>query len=111
MQLTTAKCPHQFTLMRALAPARRKTPDRHQIDLDREGRLFVGGIPYKVTHEELMDYFAGFGEVISLILPSHESKAGLNRGFGFLMFKDASVARTLLCSTKDVQIRSKTVDS
>lgn len=96
--------------MRALAPARRQSSDSHQVDLDSEGRLFVGGIPYRVTHEELLNFFSNFGEVSSLILPANESKAGFNRGFAFLMFKNADVARTLLCSTKEVQIRSKTVD-
>lgn len=97
--------------MRALTPALRQSPDQHHTALDSEGRLFVGGIPYKVTHEELLDYFSEYGEVASLVLPANESKPGLNRGFGFLRFKDANVARALLYSTKDVQIRSKTVSS
>jgi len=46
-------------------------------------KLYVGGLPYKTTNDELKDYFAPAGTVVSAqVITDRES--GRSRGFGFV---------------------------
>lgn len=49
------------------------------------GRLFVGGLPWSLTNEELKDAFAPFGDVksASVVL---DRETGRSRGFGFVEY-------------------------
>ncbi len=48
-------------------------------------RVFVGGIPYSATEDELKAHFSGAGTVVSVFLPV-ERETGRKRGFGFVEF-------------------------
>jgi len=48
-------------------------------------RVFVGGIPYAATEEELKAHFGAAGTVVSVFLPI-EKETGRKRGFGFVEF-------------------------
>lgn len=48
-------------------------------------RVFVGGIPYAATEEELKAHFSAAGTVVSVFLPI-EKETGRKRGFGFVEF-------------------------
>lgn len=48
-------------------------------------RVFVGGIPYAATEEELKAHFSPAGNVVSVFLPI-EKETGRKRGFGFVEF-------------------------
>ncbi|MDQ5955434.1 MAG: hypothetical protein QG621_437, partial [Patescibacteria group bacterium] len=50
-------------------------------------KLFVGGIPWKTTKEELQDAFSKAGEVVSAsIVTDRETRE--SRGFGFVEMAD-----------------------
>ena len=46
-------------------------------------KLFVGGIPYRTTDEELRQQFAQAGEVTSVYIPM-DRMSGRPRGFAFV---------------------------
>lgn len=48
-------------------------------------RVFVGGIPYAATEDELKAHFSAAGNVVSVFLPV-EKETGRKRGFGFVEF-------------------------
>jgi RNA recognition motif-containing protein len=48
-------------------------------------RVFVGGIPYAATEDELKAHFSAAGQVVSVFLPI-EKETGRKRGFGFVEF-------------------------
>lgn len=55
------------------------------------GKLFVGGISWDTTEERLRDYFQAFGDVIEAVIMK-DRNTGRARGFGFVVFAEASVA-------------------
>ena len=64
---------------------------------DPSTRLFVGGLPYKITEGELLDLFVPFGRVVSLKIM--HTKWGKSRGLGFVEFdnlESAVAAKTKL---------------
>lgn len=46
-------------------------------------KLYVGGLPYSTTEDELKDLFAGFGTVESAVVIS-DRETGRSKGFGFV---------------------------
>lgn len=65
-------------------------------------RLFVGGLPYSTTQDELRDIFAKIGELESVTLII-DKFSGTSKGFAFVEYKDdanADVAINTLNGTK-----------
>jgi|JI10StandDraft_1071094.scaffolds.fasta_scaffold2514550_1 cold-inducible RNA-binding protein len=58
-------------------------------------KLYVGGIPYRTTDEELKNSFAQAGEVLtaSIIM---DRMTGRSRGFGFVEMKDEAAAQAAI---------------
>ena len=52
-------------------------------------RIYVGNLPFSATTEEVEELFSGFGEVISVALPT-DRETGRPRGFGFVEMEDAA---------------------
>jgi RNA recognition motif-containing protein len=48
-------------------------------------RIYVAGLPYQATEEEIKAHFAAAGEVVSVFLPT-DRETGRKRGFGFVEF-------------------------
>ena len=46
-------------------------------------KLFVGGLPYRTTNDELKDAFAKAGEVATASIVT-DRETGRTRGFGFV---------------------------
>lgn len=58
-------------------------------------KLFVGGIPWKTTKEELQDAFSKAGEVVSAsIVTDRETRE--SRGFGFVEMADDAAAQSAI---------------
>ena len=51
-------------------------------------KLFVGGLPYRTTNDELRDAFAQAGEVVSASIVT-DRETGRSRGFGFVEMGDS----------------------
>ena len=69
-----------------------------QMDSEK-ARVFVGGISYKTTEEQLKDYFMTFGEVVEAVIIKNRF-TGRSRGFAFLVFSDPAVSEGLLLNSK-----------
>jgi cold-inducible RNA-binding protein len=54
-------------------------------------KLFVGGIPYRTTDEELRQYFSQAGEVVSVFIPMDRATQR-PRGFAFVEMADEASA-------------------
>lgn len=54
-------------------------------------KLFVGGIPFRMTDEELRQHFAQAGEVVSVFIPT-DRMTGRPRGFAFVEMTDDAAA-------------------
>ncbi len=58
-------------------------------------KLFVGGLPYRTTGDELRDAFAQAGEVASASIVT-DRETGRSRGFGFVEMADAAGAQNAI---------------
>lgn len=56
-----------------------------------KSKIFVGGLDFKLTSEELNEHFQKFGEVHDAIILK-DIYTGSSRGFGFVTFTEESVA-------------------
>ncbi|HCC84018.1 TPA: RNA-binding protein [Candidatus Uhrbacteria bacterium] len=50
-------------------------------------RVFVGGVPYAATEEELKAHFMAAGNVVSVFMPI-DRETGKKRGFAFVEFEN-----------------------
>lgn len=58
-------------------------------------KLFVGGIPYRTSDEELQQLFSQAGEVVSVFIPT-DRETRRPRGFAFVeMADDASADKAI----------------
>ncbi|XP_078437280.1 heterogeneous nuclear ribonucleoprotein 1-like [Wolffia australiana] len=60
-----------------------------------KGKLFVGGIPWDATDDDLREYFGKYGDVVEAVIMK-ERGTGNARGFGFVSFLDASSADKII---------------
>lgn len=58
-------------------------------------KLFVGGLPYRTTGDELRDAFAQAGEVVSASVVT-DRETGRSRGFGFVEMSDDAGAQNAI---------------
>ena len=58
-------------------------------------KLFVGGIPYRATEEELRQLFSQAGEVVSVFIPM-DRETGRPRGFAFVEMADDASAENAI---------------
>ncbi len=58
-------------------------------------KLFVGGLPYRTTNDELRDAFAKAGEVASASIVT-DRETGRSRGFGFVEMADDAGANSAI---------------
>lgn len=74
-------------------------------------KLFVGGLPYSTTDQELKDLFAQAGTVESATI-INDKMTGRSKGFGFVEMSsdDEAVKAVEMLNGKDVGGRSITVN-
>ena len=73
-------------------------------------KLFIGGLPYRTTNDELKDAFAKAGEVATASIVT-DRETGRSRGFGFVeMANDADADNAIsMWNGKDFDGRTLTV--
>ena len=74
-------------------------------------KLYVGGIPYSSTEDEIKNYFAEAGEVASVTIIT-DRYTGRSRGFGFVEMADEEGAKKAIemFEGKDYEGRKLTVN-
>ncbi|XP_065225272.1 heterogeneous nuclear ribonucleoprotein 27C-like isoform X2 [Planococcus citri] len=78
------------------------------VEDDERGKLFIGGLSWETTQEDLQRYFGRFGEVIDCVVMKN-SESGRSRGFGFVTFADPANVDVVLRSGPHV-LDSRTID-
>ena len=58
-------------------------------------RLYVGGLPYQTTDNDLSDLFAQVGQVTETSVIT-DRNTGRSKGFGFVEMSDEQAARTAI---------------
>jgi RNA recognition motif-containing protein len=74
-------------------------------------KLYVGGLAYSVTDQELEGLFSEFGTVASAAVIK-DRDSGQSKGFGFIELEDADAAKKAIetMNGKEVSGRSLTVN-
>lgn len=49
-------------------------------------KLFIGNLPWTVSHNELRKYFSEFGQIVNATVMFNKN-TGLSKGFGFVTFQ------------------------
>ena len=57
--------------------------------------LYVGNLPWTCSRRELREYFKKFGDIRACKV-AFNYETGLSRGYGFVCFKDSSIADTVV---------------
>jgi len=71
-----------------------------------KSKIFVGGLDFKLTDEELKQHFSEYGEVEKADILKHIN-TGESRGFGFVTFKDEAVAIDLVENMRTMNINGR----
>ena len=71
-------------------------------------KLFVGGIPYRATEEELREFFSPAGEVISIYIPL-ERETQRPRGFAFVEMADQAAADKAITMFNDADMGGRKI--
>ena len=67
--------------------------------------IFVGNLPFRAEHEDVLQLFAPFGEVLNCSLPL-ERDTGRKRGFAFVEMaeKQSSLALLMVCKEQSLWV-------
>ncbi|CAF2357083.1 unnamed protein product [Rotaria sp. Silwood2] len=71
-------------------------------------KLFVGGLTWDTTQEDLREYFSSFGNVLDCSI-KHDPSTGRSRGFAFLVFDSKDIVERIL-SQNDHFVKGRRVD-
>ena len=74
-----------------------------------KSKIFVGGLDFQLTSDELKEHFMKFGEVDDAIILK-DIYSGKSRGFGFVTFTDEGVAQDLIKNNPVTEINGRRVD-
>lgn len=71
-------------------------------------KLFVGGLPYSVTDDELQQLFAPFGDVASAkVIIDRETNR--SKGFGFVEFNNDDEAKAAIAALHDSELGGRKI--
>ena len=71
-------------------------------------KLYVGGLPYSATQEELTDLFAAHGTVASVNIIS-DKFTGQSRGFGFVEMSSEDEAKAAIEDLNSTEFGGRTL--
>lgn len=71
-------------------------------------KLFVGGIPYRTSEQELRDLFSQAGEVVSTFIPL-ERETRRPRGFAFVEMADDAAAEKAISMFHDTEMGGRKI--
>jgi len=71
-------------------------------------KLYVGGLPYSATQDELTDLFAAHGTVVSANIIS-DKFTGQSRGFGFVEMSSEDEAKAAIEALNSTEFGGRTL--
>lgn len=74
-------------------------------DSSDQNKLFVGGVSWETTEDDLRDHFAKYGTVLSSAI-AKDRVTGSSRGFAFVSFSDGSAVDLALQDSHEIRGRT-----
>ena len=71
-------------------------------------RLFVGSLPYKITEDEMKDFFAQVGEVVSVRIIT-DRDTGRSKGFGFVEMADDAAGDKAIAELNNKELAGRPI--
>src|SRR5947209_20210913 len=71
-------------------------------------RLYVGGLPYQTTEQELLDLFGQVGEVTQASVIT-DRETGRSRGFGFVEMSNDQEAQSAIAQLNGTLFGNRTI--
>lgn len=71
-------------------------------------KLFIGGLPYSVTDQQLKSIFEGIGAVMSAVVIT-DKFSGQSKGFGFVEMEDDNAAQTAISQLNDSEMEGRKI--
>ena len=71
-------------------------------------RIYVGGLPYQTTEQDLLDLFAQVGHVTSATVITDRA-SGRSKGFGFVEMSNDQEARTAIEQLNGTNLGNRTI--
>ena len=71
-------------------------------------RIYVGGLPYQTTEQDLLDLFAQVGHVTSASVITDRA-SGRSKGFGFVEMSNDQEARTAIERLNGTNLGNRTI--
>ena len=71
-------------------------------------KIYVGGLPYSTTEQQLSDLFAAHGSVASARIITYKF-TGQSRGFGFVEMSGDSEAQAAIAALNGTQLGGRTL--
>ncbi len=71
-------------------------------------KLFVGGLPFSTTDDELQGAFASYGSVASAKVIT-DRETGRSRGFGFVEFASDDEGRAAIAGLDNKELGGRTI--
>lgn len=71
-------------------------------------KLFVGGLPYATTDDELQDVFAAHGNVVSAKVIT-DRETGRSKGFGFVEYETDDEAQAAMKALHDSELGGRRI--
>ncbi len=71
-------------------------------------KLFVGGLPFSTTDDELQAAFASYGSVVSAKVIT-DRETGRSRGFGFVEYASDDEGRAAIAGLDNKELGGRTI--
>ena len=71
-------------------------------------RLYVGGLPYQTTEQDLIDLFEQAGQVTEASVIT-DRNTGRSKGFGFVEMSDEQAARSAIGRLNGISMGDRTI--
>lgn len=80
-----------------------------QINRPHSNKVYVAGIAWDCSEEDLADYFKKFGSVAGTMIQK-DKFTGRSRGFGFVIFDDAEAVENCLARADQLEIKGRRLE-
>jgi cold-inducible RNA-binding protein len=71
-------------------------------------RIYVGGLPYSTTSDDLLRAFGAYGEVAEAVVAS-DRDTGRSKGFGFVQMSDDTAAQSAIAGLDGSDLGGRTI--
>lgn len=71
-------------------------------------KIYVGGLPYSTSQEELENLFSGYGTVVSAVV-INDRETGRSKGFGFVEMANSHEANEVIANLDGKNVGGRTI--